>query len=143
MNNHLVLHLDFIHYLSFKNNQSKSFPFFYREIIMSWKKHLVWWARYLLGFFFNMCGTMRVYRWIKSLSIFYSFPIKLCFATSWVTMVPLKNGMNLIRKEYNLHKNYYFQWIQLIDSIPERLKFIIPQNYENAIISFHSFITIV
>ena len=93
-------------------------------------------------FFFNMRGTMRVYRWIKSLSIFYSFPIKLCFATSWVTMASLKNGMNLIRKEYNLYENRYFQWIQLIDSTPGRLKFIIPENYENATSSFLSFMTI-
>ena len=57
-------------------------------------------------------------------------------------MASLKNGMNLIRKEYNLYENRYFQWIQLIDSTPGRLKFIIPENYENATSSFFLFMTI-
>ena len=29
------------------------------------------------------------------------------------------------KREYNLHQNSYFQWVQLIDSIPEKWKFII------------------
>ena len=29
-------------------------------------------------------------------------------------------------------KSSYFEWLQLVDSIPERWKIIIKQNYENA-----------
>ena len=29
------------------------------------------------------------------------------------------------KREYNLHQNSYFQWVQLIDCIPEKSKFII------------------
>ena len=34
--------------------------------------------------------------------------------------------------EHNLHKSFYFQWLQLIDCILERLKIIIKENHENA-----------
>ena len=36
------------------------------------------------------------------------------------------------RREYKLHESLYFQWLQLIDYIPEKWKFIIKENYENA-----------
>ena len=36
------------------------------------------------------------------------------------------------KREYNLHQNSYFQWVQLIDSIPEKWKFIIKKNNEVA-----------
>ena len=36
------------------------------------------------------------------------------------------------KKKYNLHESPYFQWLQLIESIPERSKFMIKKNYENA-----------
>ena len=29
------------------------------------------------------------------------------------------------KREYDLHETYYFQWVQLIDSIPKNWKFII------------------
>ena len=43
----------------------------------------------------------------------------------------LFNNIDSIKKwhkfkgEYSLHQNSYFQWVQLIDSIPEKWKFII------------------
>ena len=37
------------------------------------------------------------------------------------------------KREHNLHESFYFQWLQLIDSIPQRWKVIIKENYENAI----------
>ena len=37
------------------------------------------------------------------------------------------------KRERNLHESFYFQWLQLIDSIPQRWKIIIKENYENAI----------
>ena len=33
--------------------------------------------------------------------------------------------------ERNLPESFYFRCLQLIDSIPERLKFLIKENYEN------------
>ena len=35
------------------------------------------------------------------------------------------------KREHNLHESFYFQWLQLIDSIPQRCKIIIKENYEN------------
>ena len=35
-------------------------------------------------------------------------------------------------REHNFHKSSYFLWLELIDSIPERWKFIMKKNYENA-----------
>ena len=37
-----------------------------------------------------------------------------------------------LEKEYNLRESSYFKWLQLVGSIPERWKFIIKENYENA-----------
>ena len=37
------------------------------------------------------------------------------------------------KREHNLHESFYFQWLQLIDSILQRWKIIIKENYENAI----------
>ena len=34
------------------------------------------------------------------------------------------------KRDYNLHESFYFQWLQLKESIPERWKFIIKENYE-------------
>ena len=39
--------------------------------------------------------------------------------------------MNL-RENTTYMKVHYFKWLQMIDSIPERWKFIIKENYENA-----------
>ena len=36
------------------------------------------------------------------------------------------------KREYNLHESSCFKWLQLIHSSPERWKFTIKENYENA-----------
>ena len=36
------------------------------------------------------------------------------------------------KREHNLHESFCFQWLQLIDSIPQTWKIIIKENYENA-----------
>ena len=36
------------------------------------------------------------------------------------------------KKEYDLHEHSYFQWVQLVDSIPEKWKFIVTKNNEIA-----------
>ena len=37
------------------------------------------------------------------------------------------------KREHNLHEKFYFQWLQLIDSSPQRWKIIIKENYANTI----------
>ena len=39
---------------------------------------------------------------------------------------------NFLVTTFNLHENSYLKWLQLVDSIPERWKFIIKENCENA-----------
>ena len=41
------------------------------------------------------------------------------------------------KREYNLRESYYCKWLQLIDFIPERWKFIIKDNFENASLIIH------
>ena len=36
------------------------------------------------------------------------------------------------KREYNLNQNSYFQWLQIIDSIPKKWKFIIKKSNEVA-----------
>ena len=48
---------------------------------------------------------------------------KTMFHNFLIIMAPLKKWLKF-RREYNLHQNSYFQWVQLIDSIPEKWKFI-------------------
>ena len=57
-------------------------------------------------------------RWVKSLFIFLTFS-ECCVS-------------QLLVKTFNLHENSYLKWLQLVDSIPERWKFIIRENCENA-----------
>ena len=38
-----------------------------------------------------------------------------------------------LKTEHNLHESFYFQLLQLVDSIPQSWKIIIKENYENAI----------
>ena len=50
---------------------------------------------------------------------------KILFHNFLITVAPIKNGWHNVKREYNLRENSYFQWVQLIDSIPEKSKFII------------------
>ena len=60
----------------------------------------------------------------------FSLKISVMFLNFLVTIVSLKNGMNF--KENTTYENCSLQWIQSIYSMPERWKFIIKENYENA-----------
>ena len=55
---------------------------------------------------------------------------------NYVSQLFSKNGSikkwHEFKKEYNLHESSYFKWLQLVDSIPERWKYVIKENYENA-----------
>ena len=61
------------------------------------------------------------------------------FRNFLVTIDPLNNGMDL-RENTTYMKVFFLQWLQLIDSIPQRWKIIIKEKYENAtnlIIHYH------
>ena len=68
---------------------------------------------------------MRVFIWIKALFIFYSSPKK---DINYVSQLS-DNGS--IKKWY-VFKVISNQWIQLIDPISERWKFINKEKFENA-----------
>ena len=36
------------------------------------------------------------------------------------------------KREHNQHESFYFQWLQLIDPIPQRWEILMKKNYENA-----------
>ena len=51
---------------------------------------------------------------------------------------PIKK-LHEFKREYDLHDNYYFQWVQLAESIPEKWKFIIKKTVKlQIILSFMS-----
>ena len=43
------------------------------------------------------------------------------------------NQRHEFKREHNLHENFSFPWLQLIDSIPQRWTIIIKENSENAL----------
>ena len=63
--------------LLFKSNKTKFFPSFSREIILNWKKRLAMMAKVpsctlsqYVSIPVNICGTIKVSRWIKPPLIF-------------------------------------------------------------------------
>ena len=62
----------------------------------------------------------------------FSKKISSMFCNFLVTMDPLNNEMSWT-KNTNLRESFYFQWLQLIDSLPQRWKIIITENYTDAI----------
>ena len=46
---------------------------------------------------------------------------------------PIKK-LHEFKREYDLHDNYYFQWVQLVESISEKWKFIIKKTVKLQII---------
>ena len=119
--------------LLFKSNKTKFFPSFYRKIFLYWKKHLIMMTE------IPSC-ILSQYLWynaniqIDKTSIHFSrFSEK---NINYVSQLFNNNGSikkwHKFKREYNLHQNSYFQWVQLIDSIPEKWKFIIKKNNEVA-----------
>ena len=119
--------------LLFKSNKTKFFPSFYKEIILNWKKHLALVAE------ISSC-VLSQYLWYKKCIQVDKVSIhSLTFSGKSIDYVSqLFNDNGSIKKwhefkrEHDLHENSYFKWLQLVDSTPERWKFIIKENYENA-----------
>ena len=117
--------------LLFKSNKTTFFSSFYRQIILNWKKCLamiteetpcilsqyLWYDRSIQVD--NSCLFLKVFR--KKYYVFHLFR---------------DNGSikqwHEFKREHNLHESFYFQWLQLIGSNPQRWKVIIKENYENA-----------
>ena len=93
------------------------------EILFCTRKNiLLWWLKYLLPFFLNIGGTMQISRFKKLYSIFMVFRKKywLCFISQLFNDNSSIKEWHEFKTEYDLHWNSYFQWVQLIDCIPEK-----------------------
>ena len=120
--------------LLFKSNKINFFLSFYRQIIFNWKKHLAMITKV------PSC-MLSQYLWHKrSIQVDNSSVYFLKFSEkniNYVSQLFSDNGSikqwHEFKREDNLHGSFYFQWLQLIDSIPQRWKIIIKENYENAI----------
>ena len=119
--------------LLFKSNKIKFFPSFYRKNILNRKKRIV------LITELPSC-ILSQYLWCnRSIQVdnfsfyFLKFSEK---NINHVSQFFSGNGSikqwHEFQREHNLHESFYFQWLQLIDSIPQRWK-IIKENYENSI----------
>ena len=112
--------------LLFKGNKKNVFPSFYQEIILYWKNHLAMMTE------IPSC-ILSQYLWynaniqIDKISIHFSWFLEKNM--NYVSQLFDNNGSikkwHKFKREYNLHQNSYFHWVQLIDSITEKWKFII------------------
>ena len=119
--------------LLFKNNKTKFFPSFYWEIMLNWERHFAMMAE------ITSCILSQYLWYNKSIQVdkvsihFLTFSEK---SINYVSQLFSDNGSikkwHEFKREYNLHESSYFKWLQLVDSIPERWKFVIKENYENA-----------
>ena len=115
MKNHLAGHLNFIQICSLK---AKKQSFLHLSI----DKLLQYTSCYDdCNTFLYSVSTSVVQ--IKPLFIFHGFPKK---NINFVLQFFNNNGSikkwHKFKKEHDLHQNSYFQWVQLIDSIPEKWK---------------------
>ena len=120
--------------LLFKSNKSKFLPSFYRQIILNWKKTSCYdhWSTFL--HFVTISVVNRSIQVDNSSVYFLKFSEKNInyFSQLFSDNESIKQWHEF-KREHNLHESFYFQWLQLIDSIPQRWKVIIKENYENAI----------
>ena len=71
---------------------------------------------------------------VDNASVYFLKPSKKTI--NYVSQLFCDNGSikqwNEFKREHNLHESFYFQWLQLIDLIPQRWKIIIKGKYEDA-----------
>ena len=119
--------------LSLKKKLIKSFPSFYKEILLNWKT------------FFSKTPETRSS--ILSQFLWYNIYIQIDEGDvhlskfsrnnlSFVFQLFNTNGSiktwYFLKQEYHLKNNSYFQWLQLINSIPKKWKLIIKQSTSGA-----------
>ena len=120
--------------LLFKSNKTKFFSSFYREFFLNWKKRLAMIPE------IPFCILSRYLRYNKSIQVDNTSVYFLKFSDkniNYVSQLFSENGSikqwHKFKRERNLHESFYFQWLQLIDAIPQRWEIIIKENYENAV----------
>ena len=119
--------------LLFKSKKTKFFPSFYREIILNRKKHLAMMTE------ISSCISSQYLWYNKSIQVdnvsiyFLPFSEK---SINYILKIFSDNGSikkwHDFKKEYNLHESSDFKWLELVDSITERWKFAVKENFENA-----------
>ena len=117
-NLNFILHLNFI-----LSNKIKFFPSFYRQIILNWKKRLAMIIKVL------SCILSQYLWYNRSIQIDNSSVYFLKFSEyniSYISELFSGNGSikqwHDFKRERNLHESFYFQWLQLIDSIPQKME---------------------
>ena len=119
--------------LLIKSNKTKFFPSFYRQIILNWKKCLAMITEVPSSILSQYLWYNRSIQVNSSSVYFLKFSKK---NINYVSQLFSDNGSikqwHEFKREHNLHESVYFQWLQLVDSIPQRGKIIIKENYENA-----------
>ena len=119
--------------LSFKKKLIKSFPSFYKEIFLNWKT------------FFSK--TPETPSSILSQVLWYNIYIQIDEGDVYLSRFSQNNlnvisqlfntnclikAWHLLKQEYHLNNNSYFQWLQLINSVPEKWKLTIKQSSSDA-----------
>ena len=118
--------------LSFKKKLIKSFPSFYKEILLNMKTffsrttetpssilyHFLWYNIYI-----QTDEGDVISRFSQSN---FNFVSQL-FDTNGTV-----KAWRILKQEYHLNRNSYFQWLQLINSIPEKWKLSIKQSSSDA-----------
>ena len=108
--------------LLFKNNKTKFFPSFYWEIMLNWERHFAMMAE------ITSCILSQYLWYNKSIQVDKNSVHFLMFSEkSIIYVLQLFGSINKwheFKRKYNLNKTSYFKGPQLVDSIPERWKFI-------------------
>ena len=129
----MALHLNFIQVYSLKVIKTKFFPSLYMKVIWNWKNHLALMIE-ITSFILSQYLWYNESIHVDEASVHsLQFPeiLSVMFCNFLVTMYSL-NKWHKFKRQYSLPENSFFQWLQLINSFPERWKFIIKENYENA-----------
>ena len=96
------------------------------KIILNWKKHLATITEILSCILSQYLWYNESFQMDNTSDYFLKFCEK---NINYVSQLFIDNGFikqwHEFKKDYKLHESFYFQWLQLIDSILERWKFII------------------
>ena len=112
--------------LSYDANLLTSFPVLYENIFCYWSQH------FTVSSEFPSC-ILPTFLWYSKDILISNKPIY-CkhFSNNYVTQLFYDTGNTKewvkLKHEFNLNNNLYFNWMQLIHSIPQKLKNIIKNN---------------
>ena len=107
--------------LLFKSNKITFFPSFYRQIILNWKNRLTMITEVPSCILSHYLWYNRSIQVDNSSVYFLKFSEK---NINYVSQLFSDNGSikqwHEFKREHNLHESFYFQWLQLIEYIPQR-----------------------